>query len=461
VGAGTYGATTVGTVTSATNGWYRCAVTGSTQGGVNGYSFARIGIISSSTWSNASGTGGQMAYTGTTATIYAWGAQVEQRSTSTPYTVTTASVITNYVPQLQVASTNSARLDYNPSTGESLGLLIEEQRTNLMLQSELFTSSPWAQVVGATATVTQSGWNVGFNIGQVIATTANGGIRQSVSGLTSGQVYTLSFYLQSTLTNIFLFTENGGAAYGTLCTVTINAVTGATSGLGGFTSVTSTAFGNGRIYQVVLPAAGGGLAANMEWKSGTTGVPFYLGKPQFEAASVASSYIPTTASAVTRGADNVTITGTNFSSWFDQGQGVFYVESATNTLSSNAGPNALRVHDGTNNNRIQLGRTNVTSLALRVYATNNGADYLSAFGNGTTTQGQFAKTIFSYANNNFIGVVNSTVTNSASVGIVPVLNKMDIGYDSIVQGNYLNGWIKKIAYYSQALPLSQLQTLTG
>lgn len=36
---------------------------------------------------------------------------------------------------IQTATTNTPRFDHNPSTGESLGLLIEEQRTNLLLNS--------------------------------------------------------------------------------------------------------------------------------------------------------------------------------------------------------------------------------------------------------------------------------------------------------------------------------------
>jgi len=74
--------------------------------------------------------------------VYVWGAQLEQRSTIGPYTNTTTLLITNTSSVLQTANNNVARFDHNPITNESLGLLIEEQRTNYMLSSSDFTL-PW------------------------------------------------------------------------------------------------------------------------------------------------------------------------------------------------------------------------------------------------------------------------------------------------------------------------------
>jgi len=55
--------------------------------------------------------------------LYVWGAQLEQSSTVGEYVKTTSTI-------------NSApRFDHDPTTGESLGLLVEEQRSNLLLNS--------------------------------------------------------------------------------------------------------------------------------------------------------------------------------------------------------------------------------------------------------------------------------------------------------------------------------------
>jgi hypothetical protein len=46
---------------------------------------------------------------------------------------------------LQTAATDVPRFDHNPTTGESLGLLVEEQRTNLLLRSEEFDTASWSK----------------------------------------------------------------------------------------------------------------------------------------------------------------------------------------------------------------------------------------------------------------------------------------------------------------------------
>jgi len=52
---------------------------------------------------------------------------------------------------LQTAATNVPRFDHNPTTGESLGLLVEEARTNLLLNSgTLSTQSATVTAVAHT-----------------------------------------------------------------------------------------------------------------------------------------------------------------------------------------------------------------------------------------------------------------------------------------------------------------------
>jgi len=80
-----------------------------------------------------------------------WGAQVEQRSTVTAYTPTTTQPITNYIPVLETAASGVARFDHNPTTFESLGLLVEQQSTNLVTYSEQFDNASWTKT---NATIT-------------------------------------------------------------------------------------------------------------------------------------------------------------------------------------------------------------------------------------------------------------------------------------------------------------------
>lgn len=93
-------------------------------------------------------------------TIYAWGAQLETGSTATNYIPTTTAI--NYAP----------RFDYNPVTRQPLGLLIEESRTNLVLNSAtLVTQSVTVTGVAhtlsfyGTGTVVISGTGTGTLVG--------------------------------------------------------------------------------------------------------------------------------------------------------------------------------------------------------------------------------------------------------------------------------------------------------
>ena len=46
---------------------------------------------------------------------------------------------------IQTAASGAARFDHNPTTGESLGLLVEEARTNRVTYSEQFDNAGWAE----------------------------------------------------------------------------------------------------------------------------------------------------------------------------------------------------------------------------------------------------------------------------------------------------------------------------
>jgi len=180
----------------------------------------------------------------------------------------------------QATSTQRPTYGINPITGTR----------NVMLWTEDFTVSPWAAAVLGTSTRTNTTSPYIFGLGLITVTSANGGIRQSRSGLTSGQPYTLSFYLESAVANINVVFENGTSGFGALHVATINPSTGAFSSVSGFTSTTSAAFGTGRIYTLVSAPAGGTLIANIEWRIPAGSGTLLLGRPQFEIGSTATAY---------------------------------------------------------------------------------------------------------------------------------------------------------------------------
>lgn len=121
------------TITAVTGGWYRCTVTWRVNTATVMYPSFNISDSATPTFD----INGGPTYLGDGVSgIFLWGPQTEQRTSATAYTATTTAPIVNYVPQLLTAPANTARFDFNPVSQVSLGLLVEEARTNLITDSE-------------------------------------------------------------------------------------------------------------------------------------------------------------------------------------------------------------------------------------------------------------------------------------------------------------------------------------
>ena len=188
--------------------------------------------------------GGQSPANSNTAEILAWGAQLEQRSSVTAYTVTTTQPITNYIPTLLTATDNVARFDHNPTTGESLGLLVEEQRTNLLTYSEQFDDAAWstgASTITANTIVSPAGTLTGDKLVEDSTNNTHIILPASSISFTSGTSYTQSIYakaaertflqLRTTVTNTF--------------SASFNLSTGVASEITANTTASVVAVGNG------------------------------------------------------------------------------------------------------------------------------------------------------------------------------------------------------------------------
>lgn len=112
------------------DGWYRCSLTATATTTATTATQFRL--------TNNPNNGAQ-GYTGDGVSgIYIWGAQLEESSTLGEYVKTTGTI-------------NSApRFDHDPVTGESLGLLVEEARTNLGSYSVANIGNGWMNSSGQT-----------------------------------------------------------------------------------------------------------------------------------------------------------------------------------------------------------------------------------------------------------------------------------------------------------------------
>jgi hypothetical protein len=187
---------------------------------------------------------------------------------------------------------------------------------------------------------------------------------------------------------------------------------------------------------------------------GTSGIFAWGG--QTEAGSFATSYIPTVASQVTRAADNASMLGDNFATWYRQDQGTLYVNA--DTLNLGATRRNVQVDDGTSNERLYIG-TDTTRPTL--VAVDGGATQAAIAVSGTTfTVNTPYKIAGAYALNDFAVCGNGGTVGTDTSGTLPTVTLLRLG--STETGvNGLNGHILAVNYYPVRLPDATLQSITS
>jgi hypothetical protein len=394
--------------------------------------------------------------------IEVWGAQLEARSAATAYQVTTTQPITNYIPVLETAASGVARFDHNPTTFESLGLLIEESRTNLLTYSEQFDNAAWTKSrssITANTIVAPDGTLTGDKLVEDTTATSTHQATRTFNAV-SGTTYTATIYAKAAERG-FAGIGLGDGAFGATNIVTINLSTGATSVISGTATAASTFVGNGwyRV-SVTATATSTETAINRIYvsNSGTTvsytgdgysGI--YIWGAQLEAGAFPTSYIPTVASQVTRSADAASMTGTNFSSWFSNAEGTLYAELNARALAASSG---IVLNDNTTNNRIRMALASTTDQGT---VTTSGAAQAVLDG-GTPAANTATKVAMAYAFNNFALSLNGGAAVTDTTGTVPVVSQLQIGAETTTVGNL---HIKKVAFYPIVSTATQLQALTS
>ena len=289
-----------GSITAVGGGWYRCSATATATATASNTVQIRTATASSSFY-QGNGTG----------TIYLWGAQLEQSST-----------VGEYIPTTSVIN-SAPRFDHNPTTGESLGLLVEESRTNLLLQSNQFdttwtnTNSSETAAAGTAPDGTNTAWELKDTADAV--STAHSLVQSPSTSFTSGVAYTFSCWMKAgTLTEGGLVFPS--SAFTTAINCRINLSTGAVISSSATVSASTVPYANGW-YRVIATATATATATGAVNIRPGNGALSYIGTgtgtilvwgAQIEAGSFPTSYIPTTTAAATRAADVASITGSNF-----------------------------------------------------------------------------------------------------------------------------------------------------
>jgi hypothetical protein len=366
---------------------------------------------------------------------------------------------------LQTAATDVPRFDHNPTTGESLGLLVEESRTNLLVQSNGFDTT-WANV-NSTETAASGTAPDGTNAAWDLKDTVDGAatqhsISQTIS-FTSGTVYTFTIWAKAgTLSSVSPTLP--ASAFTSILVTRFDLTSGTVATTPAGTTCTISSFPNGW-YRCSMSAtatvtASGSCAIRIANSSSSTyqgdgtGTILIWGA-QLEAGAFPTSYIPTTTATVTRAADVASITGSAFSSWYRQDEGTVFTEYRDPGVSgTNRTPFAIS--DGTSGNRIQFFVNGTTTVNNRhiVAGVGNNPGNLSAALNSRNRHA------ISAAVGSCNAASNGTLATGSSPAAMPVVNRLNIGINGDGSGDYLNAPIARITFWPTRLPNSTLQSIT-
>jgi len=402
---------------------------------------------------------------GSAQTFIAWGAQIEQ-----------ASALGDYVPTT-TAINSAPRFDHNPTTGESLGLLVEEARTNLWQWSNSATDGQTWNNVGTHMTLTAgqtspAGDSTAIRAADVDSATAGTFIqRTTVSpALTAGTFVSYSIFIKPinipNTIGIAIFAN--GTTDGVTGTFTVSgtAITGFTintSGGGGSGSASYIAYPNGW-YRVIVSGIPSTVTmadcrvrinlGSYARSTGTARFDWYGG--QFENNAFASSYIPTTGTAggVTRAADVASITGSNFSSFYNQTEGTVF--SSFKRISYTGTSTVVSINDNTTNNRLYNLRQD-TAAALTVISATAGS--VDASPSLTLSSGASADQVaVAQQLNNFGASANGGTVATDSTVLMPTVTQANIG--NVTSSSFFNGTIKRLTYWPVRLANTTLQQIT-
>ncbi len=172
-------------------------------------------------------------------------------------------------------------------------------------------------------------------------------------------------------------------------------------------------------------------------------------------ASFATSYIPTVATTMTRAADQASMTGTNFSSWYNQSQGTMYAEYDTFAISTGWIFTISEGSGSTNYASLLKGASGLVNRFVTVSASVNQA----SMDIGSVARNTSYKLTGSYiTNNNNFCVNGGAVSNDSTVTIPTNINN---AYFGTYFTQSMNGHIRKLSYYPKALTLTELVALTS
>ena len=389
------------------------------------------------------------------------------------------------------APADAPRFDHRYVNGEieSLGLLVEEQRSNLITYSDTLTTG-WSHIGFTSNAVDSSYPNPTGNLGtkKLVEETGNTSnqkvLYEDVTVGNNDQVFSHSIFVKPIGDrNAQISIHNAAPSNAKGFTVNFNL-----SGLTTFTTSASDssslvdygviAYPNGwyRIYVVgntgSLNSDGTTLRFHLRILD-STGNSNYTGDgssglyaygAQMELGAFPTSYIPRPdASTKTRNPDNASITGSNFTEWYNQtGYTIFTNHIAPPVTQSGPYPRVFNITTTASGDSNRLNHYHaplvVGSYRVGVSVIENNATQVVL--STTLSQGLVAKMASRFAENNSALSLNGTIIGTDTNCSINSVTRDIITIGSNINGSYLNSTISQLIYYPNRLTNSQLVSLT-
>jgi len=382
---------------------------------------------------------------------------------------------------LTTAGSGVARFDHRLENGTwvNKGLLIEEQRTNLALRSEDFTTT-WTNTNTtdiANATTSPDG---ATTADPLLETTTNGvhfvGQAISVNAITTP--HTFSCFVKANGRSRgqiqFILLSGSNPFFQVNFILTNMSLSGGTGGNGGtYLNSSITDVGNGwfRISVTGYTGQNGSHDARIYTQNdagsgsfvGETSKGFYLWGAQLEAGAFPTSYIATTSASATRNADVASMTSTNFSSWYNATEGTTFWQGDLIGVGDGRLAVSYSITDNTTSERIWGAVKNASDLISAFVVTDNSVDVgviNSPEPRITAVTNQTYKTASAYKLNDLAHTLDGRTPGTDTSSTIPTVNRLDLGYLAAVANTELNGHIAKFYYWNTRLSNNFLRDYT-
>lgn len=367
---------------------------------------------------------------------------------------------------IKSAAVDEPRFDHNPATGESLGLLIEEQRTNSQTNSSNFTSG-WSNQDISSSVFSTFEFFSSNNVIQITPTGTTNQHSYNFTGtpITSSNATFSVFAKMNGYRYLWIRSDgsNGGAVFDLQNGITSTTVSGTSN-------ITFISNGWYRCSFTGTFSTGLAIRIGVSIDTGFTGYPttsftgngssILISSPQLEVGAFPTSYIPTTGSAATRTADTASITGTNFSSWYNSTQGTIVCNGRILKINpSTFGQIFWAIGDSATFNESMYLVNDASTNIITYNLFDNGSNQFQA-GSSTITDNSFNKTAIGIKLNDSAGSFNGSTPTTDTACTLPTVNSLKIGNASWGDLNPLNGTISQLSYYPTRLTNAQLQNLT-